>query len=67
MSFHIPYGQLIESTRFNMGICFCSSVEDKITKEFGLENIVAIEDVGTERTKSRSADCLACSSRVHKY
>lgn len=46
---------------------FLASIEDNIAAEFGLKDVVSVENLGTKLLKSQLGDALSRGSQVHKY
>ena len=44
-----------------------ASIKDDIAAEFGLEDVVSVEDFGTKLAESQLGDTLSRGSQVHKY
>ena len=63
----MPRGQLLERIRLYAKGVFLASIVDNIAAEFGLEDVVSVEDFGTKLAESQLGDTLSRGSQVHKY
>lgn len=55
----MPCGQLLEGIRLYVKGVFLTSIVDDIATEFGLEDVVSVEDCGAKLAESRLGDTLA--------
>lgn len=61
----MPCGKLLERIRLYVNFIILASIEDSIATEFGLKDVVSVEDLGTKLAESRLGDRLSRSSQVH--
>ena len=62
----MPCSQFFKGIRLYLKSVFVASVVDNIATELGLENVVAVENIGTKVAESQFGDALARGSQVHK-
>ena len=61
----MPCSQFFEGIRLYLKSVFVAPVVDDIATELGLEDVVAVENIGAKFAESQFGDALARGSQVH--